>query len=165
MNKLIGVALVGCAISLSACGSEDPHPATETLETVEENVATPQPMVVEIGDKSLETDQAIWDKYEQLKEEKALLGDPVTGAVPGGKGSLRMNFDRGAIYWTPEGGAFIVRGEILKAYDDAEGANGYFGLPISDEEKDGDRSVSRFEGGEIAFHNKTIKILRKAAEG
>ncbi len=82
----------------------------------------------------------------------AVLGAPVTddAPVPGGRGAF-VRFQEGDVYWSPETGAQLVRGEILTAWRNAGGATGRLGFPTTSDARtpEGRGFVVRFEGGDV----------------
>ena len=82
----------------------------------------------------------------------AVLGPPVSddAPVPGGRGAF-VRFQNGDVYWSPETGAQVVRGEILTAWLGAGGATGRLGFPTTSDARtpEGRGFVVRFEGGDV----------------
>jgi len=59
----------------------------------------------------------------------------------------------GSIYWSHDTGAHEVHGIIGETYRSEGGGGSCLGLPISDEEADGDGRISVFEHGVITWHD------------
>lgn len=101
---------------------------------------------------------AVLDKYESLGgPADSDLGfpnsDTVAGRVgPKSRGSTFGASDKPAIFWTPENGAWAVRGAINAAWDKLGGSAGALGVPTEDERYDGDTVRQRFTGGEVAWN-------------
>lgn len=104
---------------------------------------------------------AILDKYESLGgPADSDLGFPtidvVTGLVgPDSRVSTFDASDKPAIFWTPETGAWAVRGAINAAWDKLGGSAGTLGVPVEDERYDGDLVSQRFTGGEVTWNRAT----------
>jgi hypothetical protein len=75
------------------------------------------------------------------------LADPLTAefAVPGG---MEQRFRRGAIYWSPRTGAWVVQGNIYALYRQL-GESGFLGFPTSDEVPVGAGRTSAFQFGQV----------------
>ena len=100
-------------------------------------------------------------KYDQLGGPAGSdLGFPAISEVPGlaGPDSRVTTFaasDSPVIFWTPDHGAFVVRGAMNAAWDKLGSSGGVLGAPIKDETFDGDVSSQKFTGGEISWNRKT----------
>lgn len=94
----------------------------------------------------------IQTKYLSLGGCGSFLGPPTTSnlATPDGKGEY-VAFYNGAIYYRPDLGAFVVRGEIRELWKAFGWEGGPLGYPLSDETltPDGRGRYSVFEGGSI----------------
>ena len=101
---------------------------------------------------------AILDKYESLGgPADSDLGFPNINEVPGlvGPDSRVSTFDasdKPAIFWTPDTGAWAVRGAINAAWDKLGGSAGALGVPVEDERYDGDLVSQKFTGGEVTWN-------------
>ena len=104
---------------------------------------------------------AVLDKYESLGgPADSDLGFPninvVTGLVgPDSRVSTFNASDKPAIFWTPDTGAWAVRGAINVAWDKLGGSAGALGVPVEDERYDGDLVSQRFTGGELTWNRAT----------
>ncbi len=104
---------------------------------------------------------AILDKYRALGgPADSDLGfpniDEGSGRIgPQSRNSTFSAADLPVIFWTPETGAWVVRGAINAAWDRLGGSSGVLGVPIADETFDGDVVTQRFSGGQIAFDART----------
>ena len=100
-------------------------------------------------------------KYDQLGGPAGSdLGFPTISEVPGlaGPDSRVTTFaasDSPVIFWTPDHGAFVVRGAMNAAWDKLGSSGGVLGAPVRDESYDGDVSSQKFTGGEISWNRKT----------
>jgi uncharacterized protein with LGFP repeats len=91
------------------------------------------------------------------------LGFPTIDEVPGlvGPDSRVSTFsasDKPAIFWTPDTGAWVVRGAINAAWDKLGGSSGALGVPIADETYNGDVVDQKFVNGELSW-NRTTKAF------
>ena len=104
---------------------------------------------------------AILDKYQDVGgPADSDLGwptiDEVTGLLgPDSRVSTFSASDKPAIFWTPENGAWVVRGAINAAWDKLGGSGGTLGAPTGDETYDGDVVSQKFTGGSVSYNNAT----------
>jgi uncharacterized protein with LGFP repeats len=104
---------------------------------------------------------AVLDKYEALGGPAASdLGFPTINEVPGlaGPDSRVSTFsasDKPLIFWTPEHGAFVVRGAINAAWDKLGSSGGALGVPVADETYDGEVATQAFSGGQVSWNRLT----------
>ena len=101
------------------------------------------------------------DKYAQLGGPGGFLGQPTIpeNSTPDGVGRYR-HYEHGSIYWHPRTGAHEVHGLIGQRWAELNWEQGYLGYPITDEidTVDGGGKVSRFEGGELIWNEKTDAV-------
>jgi uncharacterized protein with LGFP repeats len=103
----------------------------------------------------------ILDKYESLGGPGGSdLGFPAINEVPGlaGPDSRVATFsasDKPVIFWTPDHGAFVVRGPLNAAWDRLGSSGGVLGAPVADETYDGDLTSQKFSGGQISWNTKS----------
>lgn len=101
------------------------------------------------------------DKYESLGgAADSDLGFPIINEVPGlaGPDSRVSTFsaaDNPVIFWTPEHGAFVVRGALNAAWDKLGSSGGVLGAPVGDETYDGEVTAQKFSGGEVSWNRAT----------
>ena len=113
---------------------------------------------------------AILDKYQSLGgPADSDLGFPTIDEVPGliGPDSRVSTFnasDKPAIFWTPDTGAWAVRGALNAAWDKLGGSAGTLGVPIEDERYDGDTVSQGFTGGELSWNSATKAFTTVPAE-
>jgi len=104
---------------------------------------------------------AILDKYEALGGPAASdLGFPTMNearglAGPDSRVSTFSASDKPLIYWTPDHGAFVVRGAINAAWDKLGSSGGVLGVPVSDETYDGEVATQAFSGGRVSWNRLT----------
>ncbi|VBA56451.1 LGFP repeat-containing protein [Mycobacterium attenuatum] len=108
-------------------------------------------------------------KYEALGgPADSDLGFPTINEVPGlaGPDSRVSTFsasDNPVIFWTPDHGAFVVRGAINAAWDKLGSSGGVLGAPVADETYDGDVVSQKFTGGEVSWNRKTKEFTTTPA--
>lgn len=107
-------------------------------------------------------------KYESVGGAQSDLGLPTSNEADGGlkTGSRVSSFsaeDKPLIFWTPDYGAFIVRGAMNAAWDKLGGAVGSLGPPVADQTEDGNVISQRFTGGEISWDKQTNKFSSEPA--
>ena len=103
----------------------------------------------------------ILDKYEMLGGPAGSdLGFPAVNEVPGlaGPDSRVTTFsasDKPVIFWTPDHGAFVVRGAINAAWDKLGSSGGVLGVPVGDETYNGEVSAQKFSSGQVSWNRQT----------
>jgi uncharacterized protein with LGFP repeats len=107
-------------------------------------------------------------KYESVGGPQSDLGLPSSNETDGGlkTGSRVSTFsaqDKPVIFWTPDYGAFIVRGAMNAAWDKLGGAAGSLGPPVADQAQNGNVVSQRFTGGEISWDKQTNKFSSEPA--
>ena len=108
------------------------------------------------GANALESD--ILAKYESLGGPAGSdLGFPTGNESDGGIGSSSRiatfaAADKPVIFWTPDHGAFVVRGAMKAAWDKLRGPSGKLGAPVGDQAVDGDAVSQQFTGGKISWN-------------
>ncbi|OBA94299.1 hypothetical protein A5662_19565 [Mycobacteriaceae bacterium 1482268.1] len=107
-------------------------------------------------------------KYESVGGPQGDLGLPTSNEADGGlkTGSRVSAFsakDKPVIFWTPDYGAFIVRGAMNAAWDKLGGATGPLGPPVADQTVDGNVVSQRFTGGEISWDKRAGKFSTQPA--
>ncbi len=104
---------------------------------------------------------AVLDKYESLGgPADSDLGfpniDTVAGLVsPKSRVNTFSASDKPAIFWTPDTGAWAVRGALNVAWDKLGGSAGQLGVPVEDERYDGDVVSQKFSGGQLSWNSKS----------
>ncbi len=108
------------------------------------------------GANAVESD--ILAKYESLGGPGgSTLGFPIANEADGGlKPASRVSAfaanDKPVIFWTPDHGAFVVRGAINAAWDKLGGPTGKLGAPVGDQTVNKDVITQKFTGGQIAWN-------------
>ena len=107
-------------------------------------------------------------KYESVGGPEGDLGFPVTGEEDGGlaPSSRKSEFaapDKPVIFWTPDHGAFIVRGPMNAAWEKLGGATGELGAPVADQDENGNVISQRFSGGVISWDTSSRKFSTEPA--
>ncbi len=111
----------------------------------------------------------ILDKYESLGGPGGSdLGFPTINEVPGlaGPDSRVATFsasDKPVIFWTPDHGAFVVRGALNAAWDRLGSSGGVLGAPTADETYDAGVISQKFSGGQISWNSKTKEFTTDPA--
>ncbi len=111
----------------------------------------------------------ILDKYESLGGAATSdLGFPTINEVPGlaGPDSRAVTFaagDKPVIFWTPDHGAFVVRGALNAAWDRLGSSGGVLGAPVGDETFDGEVISQKFTGGAVSWNRKTKDFATEPA--
>ena len=107
---------------------------------------------------------AVLDKYESLGGPAGSdLGFPTINEVPGlaGPDSRASTFsasDSPVIFWTPDHGAYVVRGAMNAAWDALGSSGGVLGVPVGDETYDGEMATQPFTGGRVSW-NRVTKVF------
>jgi uncharacterized protein with LGFP repeats len=107
------------------------------------------------GANSVETD--ILGKYEGLGGPGGSLGFPIANEADGGiKPASRIvpfaAADKPVIFFSPDHGAFVIRGAIKAAWDKLGGAAGKLGAPLGEQKANKDVLTQKFTGGQIAWN-------------
>ncbi|WP_448400918.1 LGFP repeat-containing protein [Mycolicibacillus trivialis] len=103
----------------------------------------------------------ILDTYESLGGPAGSdLGFPDMDQTPGlaGPEAQFISFsatDNPLIFFTPEHGAYVVRGPINAAWDTLNSSSGPLGPPAGAETFDGDTVTQKFANGEVGWNRKT----------
>ncbi|MGH3969107.1 MAG: LGFP repeat-containing protein [Mycobacterium sp.] len=141
-RKLVA-ALAAAATLATACSGSGGTIASTTTETTA-RIATASGMVLLQG--------AILAKYQSVGGPDGPLDLPIGDEQPAPNGGRRQIFGGGAIYWTPQTGAHIVRGAIRTCWEyEQGGAGGPLGYPTSDEQPVPGGWQSHFQHGTITY--------------
>ena len=103
----------------------------------------------------------ILNKYQSLGGPgESDLGFPTIDEVAGLAGpntrvSTFSATDKPAIFWTPDTGAWVVRGALNAGWDKLGGSSGTLGVPTEDERYSGDVVSQKFTGGELSWNTAT----------
>lgn len=95
-------------------------------------------------------DSAITAKYVGRGGSTSSLGKATGPQTPVGDG-FSVPFEGGAIFTSPETGAHVVQGEILRVFTEQGGPAGTFGFPTNDETPIPGGWSSMFTGGTITW--------------
>lgn len=112
---------------------------------------------------------AILDKYQALGgAADSDLGFPTidegAGKATDSRNSTFSAADKPVIFWTPDNGAWVVRGAINAAWDKLGGSAGTLGVPTADESWKGDVVTQPFTGGEVSWNAKTKTFTTTPAD-
>jgi uncharacterized protein with LGFP repeats len=107
------------------------------------------------GANAVETD--ILAKYEVLGGPGGNLGFPIANEADGGvKPASRIvpfaAADKPVIFWTPNHGAFVIRGAIKAAWDKLGGGAGKLGAPLGDQTANKDVLTQKFTDGQVSWN-------------
>lgn len=108
-------------------------------------------------------------KYESLGGPVGSdLGFPIVsesaGTLQGSRVSKFAAADEPVIFFTPDNGAFVVRGAMKVAWDKLDGASGKLGAPVGDQTVDGDLVSQKFTGGQLSWNRATNTFSAQPAE-
>lgn len=101
---------------------------------------------------------AVLDKYDSLGGAAGSdLGFPVVDqgvglAGPDSRSAVFSANDNPVIYYTPDSGAFVVRGAINAAWDKLGSSTGALGVPVADASTDGEVITQKFSGGAVSWN-------------
>lgn len=113
---------------------------------------------------------AVLDKYESLGgPADSTLGFPAINEVPGlaspdSRVSMFTASDKPVIFWTPDHGAYVVRGAMNAAWDKLGSSEGALGVPVGDETYDGEDATQSFTGGKVSW-NRVTKVFSTVPPG
>jgi hypothetical protein len=97
-------------------------------------------------------DNASANLWQSTGGAGGVLGSPLGSEQPAGDGVGNItSFQNGAIYWTPDGGAYEVQGAIYATWNSLGGATSGLGAPVSNEQdaNAGGGRISDFANGNI----------------
>ena len=160
--------LLCAAVSLASCGEQTPGgskvDAPEGQQQAadggqaEEAADADNPIVVKIGEDEFATNMAIYRRYNDAKDTPLALQAPLASAeeIAGG---TKQDYTAGTVYWSPETGAHIVRGQIHATYLDNGGPAGALGWPVGDETIESEIIHSEFQNGQIRLEDQAIRVV------
>ena len=154
--------IAALSLTLSACGGKaDSEDRTSAAEQGAEPDAQ-DPVVVQIGDEEFATTVAIYRRYDEAKGGRLAVRAPLAPVeeIDGGR---MQEYAAGTIFWSPEHGAHIVRGQILTTYLAGGGPAGPLGWPVTDETTEDDLTYSEFERGRIRLQDQAIQVVETPA--
>jgi uncharacterized protein with LGFP repeats len=103
---------------------------------------------------------AIFTKWAEIGGDASMLGAPRSPEASGGGSSKYVNFERGAMYWSPESGAEPVTGAIYDAWASLGFERGALGLPTSGEIQEPLWIVQNFQHGTLNFDREKGTVTR-----
>ncbi|WP_276018485.1 N-acetylmuramoyl-L-alanine amidase [Mycolicibacterium sediminis] len=103
---------------------------------------------------------AIFAKWAQIGGDTSPLGVPVSPEASGGDDARYVNFQRGAVYWSPTSGAEPVTGAIYDAWASLGFERGALGLPTSGEIQEPLWIVQNFQHGTLNFDREKGTVTR-----
>ena len=153
--------IAAMVLTLASCADnangETADVQTAAAQAQESDAA--DPVVLRIGDENFDTIMAIHRRYVDAKGGPIALGAPLAPAedIDGG---TTQEYTSGVVYWSPETGAHIVRGQILDTYLENGGPTGNLGWPTSDETTTNAMIYSDFQNGRITLEDQTLQLVR-----
>jgi uncharacterized protein with LGFP repeats len=102
----------------------------------------------------------IFLKWATLGGEASPLGSPTSPEASGDGGAKYANFEKGAMYWSPESGAEPVTGAIYDAWASLGFERGALGLPTSGEIQEPQWIVQNFQHGTLNFDREKGTVTR-----
>ncbi len=103
---------------------------------------------------------AILARWEADGAEASPLGKPITLEAAADGAARYANFERGAMYWSPETGAQPLTGAIYTAWASLGYERGALGLPTSGEIPEPEWIVQNFQHGTLNFDRQTHNVIR-----
>lgn len=149
--------IAALSLTLTACG-EQGSPTGQASAAQGEQPDAEDPIVVQIDDEEFATTMAIYRRYDEAKGGGLALRAPLAPAeeIDGGR---VQEYTAGTVYWSPETGARIVRGQILATYLDNGGPTGRLGWPVTDETTEDELVYSEFQNGQIRLKDQAIQVV------
>lgn len=149
--------IAALSLTLTACGGQSVSEGQASAAHGAEPDAEDQ-VVVQIGDEEYATTMAIYRRYDEAKGTRLALRAPIAPSeeLDGGR---MQDYAAGTIFWSPEHGAHIVRGQILTTYLAGGGPTGPLGWPVTDEITEDAVTYSEFEGGRIRLQDQAIQVV------
>lgn len=157
----LGLVAAVIAVGLgSACSGDTGTALTTSATETTARIATAAGMVMVQGE--------ILSKYRSVGGPDGPLGLPIGDEQPAANGGRCTIFQNGAIYWSPQTGAHIVRGPIRQVWEhENDGAGGPLGYPTTDEQTIPGGWRSEFQHGVITYTGgqAQVEITAPAADG
>jgi uncharacterized protein with LGFP repeats len=152
LRSRILVAAVAIAADLApACSNVSDRIGNLTGIETTARIATAAGMVLVQGE--------ILKKYQSLDGSDGSLGLPIGDEQPTTNDGRRQIFAGGAIYWSPQTGAHIVRGAIRNSWEyEYGGTGGPLGYPVNDEHRIPGGWQSRFQHGTITYADGQLRV-------
>ena len=179
-SLVLAVPLItACVLAMSGCGEQVPggmpQDGSEPTSAIENETTggaatgdastngvadddAADPIVVKIGEDEFATNMAIYRRYNDAKDTPLALQAPLASAeeIAGG---TKQDYTAGTVYWSPETGAHIVRGQIHATYLDNGGPAGALGWPVGDETIEAEIIHSEFQNGQIRLEDQAIRVV------
>jgi uncharacterized protein with LGFP repeats len=103
---------------------------------------------------------AIFLKWASIGGDAGTLGSPTSPEASGEGEAKYANFQKGAMYWSPESGAEPVTGAIYDAWASLGFERGALGLPTSGEIQEPQWIVQNFQHGTLNFDREKGTVTR-----
>ncbi|MFB9376185.1 hypothetical protein ACFFKU_01305 [Kineococcus gynurae] len=107
-------------------------------------------IAVRRGDRTVVVRGAILQRYRAAGLNRSSLGLPVTDEIPL-RGGAFTRFEHGSIYWSPLGGAHVVKGAIRDRWASLGWENSTLGYPTGEETAVPGGVVQTFQHGSITY--------------
>lgn len=141
-TAVLTVAVGAAAVFAAACNSDNKPSVSGSASAVPAPAESPTGALA----------GAIGAKYEALGGKDGVLGPPKGPEQDGPDDGKWQEFEGGAIFWTPNSGAHIIRAEVLRSWKDHGGAWGQLGYPTADESDAANGAKeAHFIGGTITW--------------
>lgn len=103
---------------------------------------------------------AIWARWQAMGGMGSSLGAPTSPETPGSGSARYVNFDKGAVYYSPSSGAAPVTGAIYDAWATLGFERGELGLPTSGEIQEPLWIGQNFQHGTLNLDRQTRSVTR-----
>lgn len=155
-SRVLAAAVAVAADLAVACSNASDRVENPVGTETTARIATAAGMVLVRGE--------ILKKYQSLGGSDGSLGLPIGEEQPTPNSGERQIFAGGAIYWSPQTGAHIVRGAIRSSWEyEYGGSGGPLGYPVSDEHRIPGGWQSRFQHGTISYTDGQLHVETAAS--
>jgi uncharacterized protein with LGFP repeats len=103
---------------------------------------------------------AIYDRWQAIGGVNSMLGAPTSPEATGAVAARYANFDKGAMYWSPDTGPQPVTGAIYDAWASLGYERGALGLPTSAEFQEPQWVKQNFQHGTLNFDRLSGRVSR-----
>ena len=103
---------------------------------------------------------AIYDRWQAIGGMNSMLGAPTSPEAGGADAARYANFDKGAMYWSPDTGPQPVTGAIYDAWASLGYERGALGLPTSAEFQEPQWVKQNFQHGTLNFDRLSGRVSR-----
>jgi uncharacterized protein with LGFP repeats len=103
---------------------------------------------------------AIYDRWQTIGGMSSILGGPTSPEATGADGARYADFEKGAMYWSPETGPQAVTGAIYDAWASLGYERGALGLPTSSEIQEPQWVKQNFQHGTLNLDRLSGRVSR-----